>query len=330
MELACGYIGQHIKELVAQLNDLSVCEKAFLKIILYQKAASADLVELLLSGPSLHAQPRCLAAEALGILGGPKAIRGLIAVLSCHTLDQLDPQLQMSEKAVRNRACRELARLEADDAIFPLLRELRENHLEGAARALTLLRVKPAIPLLIECLEDDFVRATAAEGLVEFSPDSIRFLRETVSQKKIVDDTESSGSISRRAEAVRLLAELDFDSSHSLFRQFLANEPDPVCFNAAMALVSKGNENERREALQTLLDFRERGEWLQQNLSEEAIYSMGVKNLEQLLTEAECRSAAQDGTQRPAVSGSQLSTLRRIVQMKREEETGGAKIEETR
>jgi HEAT repeat protein len=314
VETECSYIRQHIKELVAKLNDLSACDKGFLKIIPYGSAAVPSLVELLLSGPSLHPQPRCLAAEALGILGGAKANQGLINVLSRYPLDQLNPQLRMSERAVRNRACLELARLEADEAIFPLLRELRENRLEGAARALTLLRVKPAIPMLVECLEDDFVRQAAAEGLAEFSPDSIRCLRETVFQKKIIEEAETSGSVSRRAEAVRLLAELDFDFSKSLFKQLQKEEPDPVRFNAAMALVAKGNEEEKREVLQTLLDFRERGDWRQQTLSEEAILSLGMKTLEQLLREAECQSQSQDGTQGPRLSSSQAAIVRKIVQ----------------
>ncbi len=313
MDRLASAVEAKLIELVAQLNDLSINERVFLEILPFGQAAVPLLVELLLSKPSLHPQTRCLAAEALGILGGPDAVQGLIEVLTCNRLENLEPVLAMSEKAVRNRACLELGRLNAEGAILPLLRALRENHLEGAARSLTALRVRAVIPLLVECLEQDMIRNTISECLLEFSPDSIGPLRETVVEKHVEDAVETNRSIARRAEAARLLGILQKENAQNLLRELLWNNAGLVQHNAALALSRCGNETEREEALPVLLIFLEKGNWLEQNICEEAIRSFGIHSLLHILKELEDGQDNSEESEATKMTMSQTLLLKRII-----------------
>ncbi len=304
---------EKLTELVAQLNDLSVNDRIFLQILPFGQNAVPALVELLLSKPSVHPQPRCLAAEALGILGGPAAVQGLIEVLSHHPLEQLDPVVAMAEKAVRNRACSELARLKSHGAVLPMMRALRENCLEGAAQALTELRVRSVIPLLIQCLEDDIARGPASKCLVRFFPDSIPALQGSAVERNTIAGVETSRSVARRAEAVRLLGMSPMQVSHDLLFCLLSDDAGPVQLNAALALSSWGEEQDRSRAFPILLSFRQKGNWLEQNLCEEALRSWGFQALSEFLRHSERESNQTQAEQQPVLTFSQRSLLRRII-----------------
>jgi HEAT repeat protein len=263
------------KALVHQLNDLSQNDQVLLEVVRAGRDATPYLVDFLFSAPSLHPQPRCLAAEALGMMGGPQAVEALIAVLSKNSQKMMSPQLWLSEKAIRNRACLELGRLQATNAIPALMLALQENRLEGSAYALTELGVREAIPWLIECLEEDSIRNAVSECLVHFVPEAFPCLRQTVWDIRIIDGVELASSSGRRAEAARLLGDLDFDASAVILLKLLRDCQAPVRFNAALALAHRGDASQKKEALTTLLEFQERGCWLEQNLSKEAILSMG-------------------------------------------------------
>ena len=313
MDRFLSAVDARLIELVAQLNDLSINERVFLEILPSGQAAVPLLVELLLSKPSLHPQPRCLAAEALGILGGPAAVQGLIEVVTRYCLEDLEPVVAMSEKAVKNRACLELGRLKAAEAILPLLRALRENHLEGAALALTQLRVRVAIPLLVECLEQDMIRNTISECLLKFSQDSIGSLRETVVEKHVEDAVETNRSVARRAEATRLLGILEEDHARDVLRELLQDKAEKVQRNAALALFQWGDEFEKKECLPVLLTALEKGNWLEQNLCEEAIRSFGIPSLLHILKEFEDDQGNSEKFEATRMTMSQATLLKQII-----------------
>ena len=313
MDRPSSAVEARVIELVTQLNDLSINERVFLEILPSGQAAVPLLVELLLSKPSLHPQPRCLAAEALGILGGPAAVQGLIEVLTCNGMDNLEPVLAMSEKAVRNRACLELGRLKAGEAILPLLRALRENHLVGAARSLTALRVRAVIPLLVECLEQDMIRNTIAQCLLEFSPDSIGPLRETVVEKHVEDAVETNRSVARRSEAARLLGILQKEGAQDILRELLRDNTGMVQLNAALALSRWEDEADRQETLPILLTSLEKGNWLEQNLCEEAIRSFGIPSLLHILKELEDGQDNSEESEVTKMTMSQATLLKQII-----------------
>jgi HEAT repeat protein len=320
MDRLSSAVDARLIKLVAQLNDLSINERVFLDILPFGQAAVPLLVELLLSKPSLHPQPRCLAAEALGILGGPDAVQGLVEVLTCNRLENLEPVLAMSEKAVKNRACLELGCLKAEEAIEALMRVLRENHLEGAARALTELRVKSAIPLLVECLEEDVIRTAGSECLLEFSQDSMGPLQETVTDRRLEDAVETNRSVARRAEAARLLGILQKENARGILRSLLWDKAGLVQLNAALALSQCGGETEKKEALPILLIFLEKGNWLEQNLCDEAIQSLGIPSLTGILEELEQGPANSDGSPPTRVTVSQATLLKQIIRKMRNED----------
>jgi HEAT repeat protein len=65
------------RETVKKLDDLRQNLDAQLQLIMMGEEAVDPLIEFLSSAPTLHPQPRCLAAEALGAIGGARAIEVL-------------------------------------------------------------------------------------------------------------------------------------------------------------------------------------------------------------------------------------------------------------
>ena len=196
------------RDLVKTLDDFRLNLDAQIQLIMLGEEAVDPLVEFLLSAPALHPEPRCLAAEALGAIGGARAIDGLIRALTVNDVRDRDPNIRLSEEVVRNRAAEQLGQLGDREAIEPLLEALEQFHLVGAAEALAKLKEPRAIPLMIERLEDPFSRDRIAEALLAFGKEAQVPLIETLSVKRLVHEEESKGSRERRAEAVRLLSQL--------------------------------------------------------------------------------------------------------------------------
>ncbi|HEX3033624.1 MAG TPA: hypothetical protein VHT73_00620 [Thermodesulfobacteriota bacterium] len=167
------YREKEIQKLVDGLSNLKSNMISLLEVIKCGELAVKPLISLLLSPPSIFLEPRCLAAEALGIIGGEEAVQGLIQMLDLCDLDLLDPEVRLAEEAVRNQAVRQLGILGDERAIEPLLNCLKESHLRGAAEALASFREKRAIPYIIEMLENGYARDTAREALLKFGKDVV-------------------------------------------------------------------------------------------------------------------------------------------------------------
>ncbi len=198
-----------IEKSVERLNNLGSNMSALIEVLKHGKAAVRPLVGFLLSPPSIFSEPRCLAAEALGIIGGNEAVEGLIQVLDLYDLESLDPQVRFAEETVRNQAAKNLGILGDDRAIEPLLKSLKKNRLRGAAQALAGYRETRAIPYIIEMLGDDYEREEASKALIKFGKIAIQPLIDELRRKNYdIYDNEIKSSVIRRTEVAKILGEI--------------------------------------------------------------------------------------------------------------------------
>lgn len=100
----------NLRELVAGLDDPQRSWQVQMALIQWGEEAVEPLVEFLLPPPTLDPHPRCLAAEALGAIGGEKALEGLIKALTINDVAGRGPQIQLAEEAVRNCVAEQLGR----------------------------------------------------------------------------------------------------------------------------------------------------------------------------------------------------------------------------
>ena len=229
------------EELLQALEDLHRGYEAQLQLVFLGEHAVVPLERYLLGPPALHAQPRILAAEALGLIGGARAAEALAAALVAGDLLTLDPVVRLSEEAVREVMARELGRLGGPMAVEPLLEALRRFHLMEAGLALARWRERRAVPLLVDCLEDSFRRERAGAALVEFGPIAVDALIESLGHPRTVDGHEVRPSLERRAESARVLGALGDPRAARALREGLTDEARDVRMAAAVALVSLGN-----------------------------------------------------------------------------------------
>jgi HEAT repeat protein len=254
---------EEIERLVEGLNNLGSNISALIEVIKYGRLAVKPLVDFLLSPPSIFSEPRCLAAEALGIIGGEEAVEGLIQVLDLCDLDLLDPQVRLAEETVRNQAARQLAILGDERAIEPMLKCLKENHLRGAAEALANFKEKRAIPYIVEMLEDDYALETAGKALLKFGKDAVQPLIEALSRPNHTPfKNETRPSVKRRTEAARLLGEIgDSRAIQPLLRR-LEDEEWGVRLSSALSLLKIGvNKDDITKVIPELISGLNEGDW---------------------------------------------------------------------
>jgi HEAT repeat protein len=246
-------MGDNVQALVSRLNALHEGWKVQCELIAHGQEAVAPLVDFLLSPPSMFPQPRCLAAEALGMIGGEQALQGLCRVLSIHDVTAADPVIRLAEETVRDCAAEQLERLGDPRAIPPLLQALRRQPLPRAAHALASFDVDAAIPRIIDYLEDDFVRDRMAAALLAFGPQAIEPLIKTLRRRTCLGDEETPASIGRRAAAARVLGELGEARAAKALRPLLDDPAPEVRVEAAVALTQLAEGEVFAEAVSTLI-----------------------------------------------------------------------------
>jgi HEAT repeat protein len=219
--------------LVQGLEDLQRGVEFQLRLICLGQAAVEPLGKFLLGPPALHPQPRMLAAEALGAIGGAAATRALITALVAGDLAALPLVYRLSEEAVRNRVARELARIGDGSAVEPLLEALARFHLVEAGAALRAFDEARAVPLLVDCLGDDFLRERAAGILFEFGEAAVDGLIAGLERDA---DVEPPWRVAGRATCARLLGEIGDPGAAAPLRARLADRRRPVRLAAAVAL----------------------------------------------------------------------------------------------
>lgn len=222
--------------LVRGLEDLSRGPDVQLLLISMGEPAVPALTRFLLGPPGLHPQPRVLAAEALGAIAGAGAIRALIAAMCRGPIPGLAAVLTISEEAVRNAAARELGRIGDRSAAGPLLYVLRRSHLIDAGRALLRFHDGRAIPALVKCLEDSFVRERAAGLLLGFGAEATEALVNGLVHREERDGIETPRSNDRRTACARILGTLRAERGQAILRQSLGDPAREVRTAAAVAL----------------------------------------------------------------------------------------------
>jgi HEAT repeat protein len=241
-------------DLIRGLDDLKRGPEVQLLLISLGEAAIASLARYLLGPPSLHAQPRMLAAEALGAIGGPSAVRALAAALVVGDLAALPLPLRLSEEAVRNCSARELGRLGDRSAVDALLQALRRFHLVEAGAALARFRDARAIPPLVDCLDDPFIRERAAVTLLEFGQDAAAALIDGLHRRESRDGMETAPSVERRAVCARLLGEIKDRRGEAVLLASLGEEAREVRTAAAIALPRMGASAGSEDLMGALID----------------------------------------------------------------------------
>ncbi len=242
------------EQLVFSLEDLHRGWEVQLLLIAMGEVAVEPLAQFLLGPPSLHPQPRVLAAEALSAIGGLRATQALISALLAGDLATLSDVLRLSEEAVRNCIARELGRLGDPRAIEPLLEALRRFHLVEAGSALAGFGETRAFPLLIECLEDAFIRDRTATAIEAFGLDAVAPLIESLGRRRLRDGEELRPSLERRAESARLLGELGDPRAEAPLAACLTEETPEVRVAAAIALSRLAPDTRGAEVLAALVE----------------------------------------------------------------------------
>lgn len=220
-------------DLVRGLDDLQRGVDFQLRLICLGEAAVGPLGEFLLDPPSLHPHPRMLAAEALGVIGGGAATEALVTALEAGNLASLPLVYRLSEEAVRNQVARELGRIGDRVAVKPLVRALARFHLIEAGAALLVFGEARAIPLLVECLDDDFLRERAAFLLFEFGRDAVAALIAGLERRA---ESDPPRSVERRATCARVLGYIADASAEPPLRAHLGDGRPRVRIACAVAL----------------------------------------------------------------------------------------------
>ncbi|HXJ78150.1 MAG TPA: hypothetical protein VMS64_05650 [Candidatus Methylomirabilis sp.] len=224
------------ERVVQGLEDLQRGQEFVLLLIAIGEPALDALARFLLGPPSPHPQPRMLAGEALGAIGGAKASRVLAEVLDRASPGPHSPVLALSEEAVRNCAARQLGHLGDPASVEPLLDALRRLHLIGAGEALVRFRETRAIPLLVECLSDAFSRERVAAALLEFGHEAVGALVAALRTIELNGGVEPSRSVERRAACARLLGEIKDPRGEPALGERLEDPALEVRRSAAIAL----------------------------------------------------------------------------------------------
>lgn len=242
---------EDLRSLVLQLNDLSKNQKVIndlLQVGTKQPQETVEaLAEFLLSPPALHPQPRVLAAEALGILGGERAVEALITVLDFNDVSAADPTVRLSEEVVRNAAAEQLGKIGDPRAIEPLLSALQKYHLLEAARTLALFRERRALSEMVSMLEDPFCQERMAEAILMFGEEAIPVLIENLkTHRHIFEEQEAKISVERRISVAALLGKNGSPQALPALRWALRDPQEAVREAAALAIaeIEKGSNAE--------------------------------------------------------------------------------------
>ena len=242
----------NLRGLVKGLDDLYRNRHVQLLLITQGQAAVEPVIEFLLGPPSSHAEPRCLAAEVLGIIGGDRAIEGLTQALTVNDVSSAGPAIQLAEETVRNWVTEQLGHLGDRGAIPALLDSLTRYHLANAATALAKFGVGEAVPDIVNLLEDDFIRDRLAVALRLFGRAAIPYLVETIWVKRYFDQEEHPASVRRRACAARLLGEFHDSAANAALSGLLTDDAEPVRFEAALALLAQGELEKPEQAVELI------------------------------------------------------------------------------
>ncbi len=298
-----------LEDLAAGLDDLSRNREALVLLILQGERAIPVLAEVLLGPPSSIPEPRCLAAEGLGAIGGGEAVSMLIRALTLHDIRRLDPVLRLAEDAVRNRAAEQLGKIGDPRAVEPLLYALAHEGVRETMGALARFKEERAMPHIVRRLEDPCGRAAAADALLAFGRVAVPVLAATMGERRPSHEDEAPMSIERRAEAGRLLgiigepsivpqlcsclddpaAAVQLEAGLALATLMARDTPD-----RALAIIARGLTNPSPPTVFRCMD---------------ALVEAGDRSIPHLLTVGPPRRTAAVGPRRPGEGALQVSVI---------------------
>ena len=233
-----------VEESVARLGDLREGPGALGEVI----ALGSDAVPylgLLLRGRSESVpQPRCLAAQALGAIGGPVAFEVLLRALEDSASRDLEPVERLAEDAVCNRIAESLSGFDTEDASDALLAALRRRPLAACAEGLGRRRDARAVPRLVECLEDDFARDAARKALAAIGDPSVIALARALFSDEPGGPEATAGNAARVA-AVEALEGMGSSAAEEVLASGLSVSRRPVRIASAIALAGSEEHADR-------------------------------------------------------------------------------------
>lgn len=244
--------------LVARLANLHDGPDAIPEIVALGNAAIPQL-EKFLRGPSqsLH-HSRVLAADALAAIGGEEVCDALIRSLRDSIARTPVPLAREAEDVVVSRVAEHLLHFRGPSVIEALLDALRTRPYPACARALGELGDRRAVPLLVECLNEDAAREAAMWSLRRFGAFAKTPLRVLLNSPPVADAMEAPSRIDGRAAAAALLADLH---DRVALESVLDDPQRPVRLAAAVGLVRCGGCVSRR-TLDTLLQGLDEPDWM--------------------------------------------------------------------
>lgn len=242
--------------------------------------AAVPALEAILRGPSqsvYHA--RYLAADALGAVGGPAAQAALIRALRDSIARTADAASLEAEGVIVNRVADHLSGCREPEATEALLEALRVRPYPACARALGRLRETRAIPLLLDCLDDDAAREAAVEALCRFASEACAPLIRVLTQPRLIRGVEPPSRIDGRTAAARALgtiadAEPALNGAELALRAALEDRQRKVRIEAALALSRRGG-SAAREAAALLAAALDETSWVRAETVMRALVRIG-------------------------------------------------------
>jgi HEAT repeat protein len=263
-----------VEQLVNGLSSLVDGPRILLDVVTCGVRAVRPLAELLRGHSVSVFQPRMLAADALGMIGGPVALEALVAGLHDSMTRRLDPVLRHAEDAVVDVISRQLARFPDVCATEALLEALRRHPYPGCVEALGRRGDSRVLPLLVERLHDDFSRAAAMDAIRFIGPPAEQALLSALQTSLQPFGREPPSRVAGRAAAAALLGELKCESAETALLEALSDAEAEVREAAAVALVVN-YKTDQRTPIAILIDALASENWLRVDAASEALLAAG-------------------------------------------------------
>lgn len=269
-----------IDAVIRRLRDLKDGPSALQHVVGLGSAAIPSL-ERLLSGPSESVgQPRSLAADALGLIGGRDATAALLRALDDSIHRPLEPVREHVEYVVTNSIADNLGRLADSSALCGLIAALEARALPACVDALARLGDPSAIPVLADRLHADVTRERCMTALRGFDPSLVRpHLLRALSGARLYEGAERAAWSAARAGAATLLGEIG-GADGALIAALDDGHPD-VRESAALALAAHGNTSP--PVLHVLVDALGNESWMRADAAMEALQCSGPAALDQVV-----------------------------------------------
>jgi hypothetical protein len=296
-----------IRRLVRSLNSLQEGELGIAMLVACGPRAVPFLREFLLLGrPAGVAEPRQRAVRALTELGAKDVLLEYLRAPRAIA----DPVIRMGEDAVVNTAARALRRWPDDDEVVRELIYLAGHAVPGAIETLAPMRRVEAIPYFVEALGDNFARHAANDALRALGSIASAALVHAARTLRPSTSFEEPASLQRRREAMRILADLDFEQELWADVYGLLLDSDfEVAATAARLALQRGGTGDRDVAARRLFQALEMGDWLVRAEVEDCLKQNHELLSEQIDAEIARRS---DSAITPQHADHVLIALRRI------------------